>query len=67
MADLATAGSVTSLQGAELTFTTEAGGSLSINGGAAMLTCADVTTANATVHVVDHVLTPPVPQLVDSL
>ena len=46
--DLAAAGSVQTAQGEELTFTTEADGSISINGGAATLTCSDITTQNAT-------------------
>jgi transforming growth factor-beta-induced protein len=58
-ADLAAAGSVVTAQGDELTITTEPDGSLSINGGAAMLTCSDITTENATVHVIDAVLLPP--------
>lgn len=58
-ADLAEAGSVTSVQGGELTFTTDEDGALIINGGAAMATCWNITTANATVHVIDRVLTPP--------
>ena len=33
-----------------------------INCGAAMATCWNITTANATVHVIDHVLTPPGPE-----
>jgi uncharacterized surface protein with fasciclin (FAS1) repeats len=61
-ADLAEAGSVTSVQGGELRFTTDEDGALIINGGAAMATCWNITTANATVHVIDHVLTPPGPE-----
>ncbi len=61
-ADLAEAGSVTSVQGGELRFTTDEDGALIINGGAAMATCWDIMTANATVHVIDHVLTPPGPE-----
>jgi transforming growth factor-beta-induced protein len=57
--DLAAAGSVETAQGEELTFTTEADGSISINGGAATLTCSNITTQNATVHVIDTVLLPP--------
>ena len=57
-ADLAAAGSVVTAQGDELTFTTAPDGSLSINNGAAMLTCSDITTQNATVHVIDAVLLP---------
>jgi transforming growth factor-beta-induced protein len=58
-ADLAEAGRVTSVQGGELRFTTDEDGALIINGGAAMATCWNITTANAIVHVIDHVLTPP--------
>ena len=61
-ADLAEAGSVTSVQGGELRFTADEDGALIINGGAAMATCWDITTANATVHVIDHVLVPPGPE-----
>jgi transforming growth factor-beta-induced protein len=61
-AELAEAGSVTSVQGGELRFTTDEDGALIINGGAAMATCWDIVTANATVHVIDHVLTPPGPE-----
>ncbi len=61
-ADLAEAGSVTSVQGGELRFTTDEDGALIVNGGAAMATCWNITTANATVHVIDHVLTPPGPE-----
>ncbi len=46
----------------ELTFTTDKDGALIINGGAAMATCWNITTANATVHVIDRVLTPPGPE-----
>ena len=61
-ADLADAGEVTSVQGGELRFTTDEDGALIVNGGAAMATCWNITTANATVHVIDHVLTPPGPE-----
>lgn len=61
-ADLAEAGSVTSVQGGDLKFTTDEDGALVINGGAAMATCWNIPTANATVHVIDHVLTPPGPE-----
>jgi transforming growth factor-beta-induced protein len=57
--ELATRGSVETAQGDALTFTTAADGSLSINGGAATLTCSGITTLNATVHVIDTVLLPP--------
>ena len=57
-ADLIEAGSVETAQGADLVFTTGADGSISINDGAATLTCSDITTQNATVHVIDTVLVP---------
>ena len=47
-ADLAEAGSVTSVQGGELRFTTDEDGALIINGGAAMATCWDIMTADGT-------------------
>jgi len=47
------------LQGAELTFTVEADGSLSINGGAATVVCSNIVVGNATVHIIDSVLVPP--------
>ena len=56
-ADLAEAGSVTTVQGDELIFTPD-GGSLTINGGQGTVVCADVPTANATVHIIDGVLMP---------
>lgn len=58
-AELLEVGSVETAQGSDLVFTAEADGDITINGGAASVTCADVTTANATVHVIDTVLTPP--------
>ena len=61
-AELAEAGSVTSVQGGELRFSRDEDGALIINGGAARAICWNITTANATVHVIDHVLTPPGPQ-----
>ena len=51
----------------ELTFTAAADGSISINGGAATLTCSDITTGNATVHVIDAVMIPPNTELVEVL
>ncbi len=56
--ELVARGSVETAQGEELTFTTGADGSLSINGDAATLTCSGITTLNATVHVIDTVLLP---------
>ena len=61
-AELGEAGTVTSVQGGELRFTTDEDGALIINGGAAMATCWNITTANATVHVIDRVLMPPGPE-----
>ena len=58
-ADLAEAGSVTTVQGDELILTPE-GGTLTINGGQGTVVCADVPTANATVHIIDGVLMPAV-------
>jgi transforming growth factor-beta-induced protein len=66
-AELVDAGSVASVEGGELTFTLGADGLISINDGAATLTCADIPTANATVHVIDAVLLPPDAELVDVL
>ena len=57
-AELAERGSVETGMGEELTISTEDDGSLSINDGAAMITCSDITTENATVHVIDTVLLP---------
>ncbi len=62
VAELVAAGTVTSVQGGELRFSTDEEGALIINGGAAMATCWNITTANATVHVIDRVLTPPLPE-----
>ncbi len=56
-ADLAERGSVTTVEGEELTFSSE-GGALTINGGQGTVVCADVPTANATVHIIDGVLMP---------
>ena len=66
-ADLVAAGSVVTVEGDALTFSQGPDGSISINGGAAALTCSDITTANATVHVIDAVLIPPNTQLVEVL
>ncbi len=56
-ADLAEVGSVTTVQGDELTFTAD-GDTLAINGDQGTVVCADVPTANATVHIIDGVLMP---------
>ncbi|MDQ3544655.1 MAG: fasciclin domain-containing protein, partial [Actinomycetota bacterium] len=58
-ADLAAAGTQVSVQGGELTFSVEADGSLSINGGAATVVCSNITVGNATVHIIDSLLVPP--------
>ena len=57
-ADLLEAGFAETVQGSDLVFTTTSDGSIMINGGAATLTCADIQTQNATVHVIDTVLVP---------
>jgi uncharacterized surface protein with fasciclin (FAS1) repeats len=54
--DLAKAGTATTVEGDDLTFTMD-GDTLMINGTAAV-GCADVQTANATVHIIDTVLMP---------
>jgi uncharacterized surface protein with fasciclin (FAS1) repeats len=54
--ELVDAGSATTVNGAELTFTSD-GDSVQINGGAHTI-CQDVPTANATVHIIDGVLLP---------
>ena len=57
-ADLAAAGTVTGL-GGDLTFAMD-GDTLTVDagGGPANVVCADVPTANATVHIIDTVLMP---------
>jgi uncharacterized surface protein with fasciclin (FAS1) repeats len=57
-ADLAELGEATSIEGQPLTFT-ERGRGLSINDGRAMVICANVATANGTIHLINAVLTPP--------
>jgi transforming growth factor-beta-induced protein len=54
-ADLIKAGSVTTVNGEDLTITGD-GGSLMVNGASSL--CMDVPTANATVHLIDTVLVP---------
>lgn len=56
-ADLAAAGMVTTVNGQDLTIEAAADGTLMING-VASVGCADVPTANATVHIIDAVLVP---------
>jgi uncharacterized surface protein with fasciclin (FAS1) repeats len=53
-ADLASAGAATSVAGDQLTFGTDG---TTVNG--ASVLCSDVTTSNATVHIIDSVLMPP--------
>ena len=55
--ELAEMGSATTVNGADITFETAADGSLMVNG-QATVGCADVQTANATVHIIDAVLMP---------
>ena len=57
--ELVEAGKVVTASGAALTFTREADGSVSINGGAAHITCAYVPTINAMVQIIDRVIIPP--------
>jgi transforming growth factor-beta-induced protein len=56
-ADLAELDSVTTVNGADITLEAAADGSLMVNG-QATVGCADIQTANATVHVIDAVLMP---------
>jgi transforming growth factor-beta-induced protein len=56
-ADLAEVGSVATVNGEEITVAAD-GGMLSVNDGQATVVCADVPTANATVHIIDGVLMP---------
>ena len=66
-AELLAAGSVTTAEGGEIVFSQRPDGLVSLNDGAATITCADIQTANATVHVIDMVLLPPGTQLVPTL
>lgn len=54
--DLATKGSAKTVEGDDITFT-KSGDTLMVNGQASVV-CADVKTANATVHIIDTVLMP---------
>ena len=56
-ADLAEAGTVTTVNGADLDIALD-GDALSVNGGEATVVCQDVPTANATVYLIDSVLMP---------
>jgi uncharacterized surface protein with fasciclin (FAS1) repeats len=58
-ADLAAAGTATTLQGSDLTFTVQPDGTLSINDGAANVACSNIVVGNGTVHIIDQVLIPP--------
>jgi uncharacterized surface protein with fasciclin (FAS1) repeats len=58
-ADLAAAGTETTLQGSDLTFTVQPDGTLSINDGAANVACSNLVVGNATIHIIDQVLVPP--------
>lgn len=66
-ADLLERGSLTTMDGNEITFTEGASGEVIINGGVAVVTCADIPTANATVHIIDTVLGAPEMELPGSL
>ena len=55
-ADLVEAGSVTTVNGAGITF--EADGDAVLVNGQASTICQDVATSNATVHIIDSVLMP---------
>jgi uncharacterized surface protein with fasciclin (FAS1) repeats len=55
--DLAGMDSVTTVNGQDITFEVEDDGTLMVNG-QATVGCADVQTANATVHIIDAVLMP---------
>jgi len=57
-ADLVAGGTFTTVNGADLTVAM-VGETLVINGGASAVQCAEVSTANATVYLIDTVLTPP--------
>ena len=56
--DLVEAGTLTTVNGAELEVTKD-GDTLTINGDEAKVVCQDVPTANATVYLIDSVLMPP--------
>ena len=55
---LVAAGTVPTVNGAELTVAMD-GDTIMVNDGAAMVVCADIPTANATVYLIDSVLMPP--------
>jgi uncharacterized surface protein with fasciclin (FAS1) repeats len=58
-ADLAAAGTETTLQGSDLTFTVQPDGTLSIGDGAANVACSNIVVGNGTIHIIDQVLVPP--------
>ena len=64
--ELVAASPVQTAQGSELMLTLGPDGTVTINGNMATVACANIPTANATVHVIDVVLTPPDP-LIDVL
>ena len=66
LAELVAASPIVTAQGSELMLTLAPDGTVTINGNMATVACANIPTANATVHVIDVVLTPPAP-LIDSL
>jgi uncharacterized surface protein with fasciclin (FAS1) repeats len=66
-ADLLTAGSVVTAEGGTIVFSQRPDGLVSLNEGTATITCANIATANAIVHVIDAVIVPPSTQLVPSL
>jgi uncharacterized surface protein with fasciclin (FAS1) repeats len=56
--ELVAAGTLPTVNGAEVTVAKD-GDTIVVNDGAAMVTCADIPTANATVYLIDSVLMPP--------
>ena len=66
LAELVAASPIVTAQGSELMLTLAPDGTVTINGNMATVACANIPTANATVHVIDVVLTPPAP-LIGSL
>jgi uncharacterized surface protein with fasciclin (FAS1) repeats len=57
-AELVEAGEAIALEGQPMTFAERRGG-VTMNGGQARIVCADIPTANGTLHVIDGVLLPP--------
>jgi uncharacterized surface protein with fasciclin (FAS1) repeats len=57
-AELAEAGKVATIEGQDLSFA-DTRGRLTINRGQARVVCADIPTANATIHLIDALLMPP--------